>query len=648
MTKKQSFFHLWLIIACLWLAGCGDGGTVTPPAEETNLSWAVYWYLCGSDLESWYGCAHADLEEMLAVNLPEDVKVIIQTGGATHWEREDMHPDRIGRYVYDDAGLRLLEQQPQANMAETETLSDFLRFCTENYPADRTMMLFWNHGGGSVTGAEFDANYAFDSLTLDEFRSAFEQVFTLDANTPPFEVVGFDACLMATIDVADVFSDVGKYLVASEELEPGNGWYYTDWLRVLAENTKLDGAQLGAAICDAYMRDCELAGTQEDVTLSVIDLSKVGALLTAYNDLGIQALVETIGDPSFYTSFSRGAVNSESYGGNTQEQGYANMVDLGHLARNSESLLPEGAQEVQNALEECVLYRVNGPYRSESTGLSCYHSYNGDLENFVDYTGVGCSEAFKYLYGYGLSGAISEAGMEYVRAMSAANVQMPAEPERFDISVLENAEICVDDYGLAELYVGSRAADALVSVQFILASFDEDKMVNLGWSDTAASDFDEGLFTDLVDGYWPSIDGCPVHTEVVYQGDDYTIYSVPVLLNGEQCNLRVVYDEEKEEYTVLGARKGLADNGMADKNLIKLKAGDALVLLYQERALLAGGDFVYKLGETICVTEETMFYEAPLPPGEYGMMFKMFDACGNSALSEVLNFSMDEEYIYFY
>ena len=324
------------------------------------------------------------------------------------------------------------------------------------------------------------------------------------------------------------------------------------------------------------------------------------------------------------------------------------MVDLGHLARNSESLLPEGAQEVQNALEECVLYRVNGPYRSESTGLSCYHSYNGDLENFVDYTGVGCSEAFKYLYGYGLSGAISEAGMEYVRAMSASGVQMPAEPERFDISVLENAEICVDDYGLAELYVGSRAADALVSVQFILASFDEDKMVNLGWSDTAASDFDEGLFTDLVDGYWPSIDGCPVHTEVVYQGDDYTIYSVPVLLNGEQCNLRVVYDEEKEEYTVLGARKGLTDNGMADKNLIKLKAGDALVLLYQERALLAGGDFVYKLGETICVTEETMFYEAPLPPGEYGMMFKMFDACGNSALSEVLNFSMDEEYIYFY
>ena len=48
--------------------------------------------------------------------------------------------------------------------------------------------------------------------------------------------IGFDACLMATVDVADTFSDMGKYLVASEELEPGNGWYYSGWLRSLAEN----------------------------------------------------------------------------------------------------------------------------------------------------------------------------------------------------------------------------------------------------------------------------------------------------------------------------------------------------------------------------------------------------------------------------
>jgi len=626
----------------------GAAGCASPPgAPDSELTWAVYWYLCGSDLENWYSCATADLEEMLSVTLPEDVQVVIQTGGATDWTREDIHADRIGRYLYDQTGFRLIEEQPQSNMGESETLSSFLDFCTANYPAEHTMVLFWNHGGGSVSGAAFDANYYFDSLTVKEFRAAFESVSAPNPQDPPFDIIGFDACLMATVDVAGAFREFGSCLVASEELEPGNGWYYTGWLQALAENPDMSAEQLGTAICDAYVQGCEISGTGDDITLSVVDLSKAEALLEAYNALGIQALVETMDDPAFYTAFSRGAITAESYGGNTEEQGYTNMVDLGHLARNSASLLPESAAKVLSALEECVLYRVHGPYRSESTGLSCYYSYSGDLQNFVDYTGVGCSEAFKYLYGYGLSGSISDAGMEYVRSVGGATQAPEGEP-LFDISVLENVEIYVDDFGWAELYVGPPAAEAIASVQFILATFDETSMLNLGWSDTSTADFSEGLFADLVDGYWPSIDGYPVHTEVVYQGEDYTVYSIPVLLNGEQCNLRVVYDDQRQDYTVLGARKGLSDDGMADKNLIQLKAGDELTILYQERALLGSGGFGYRTGAALTVTEETMFYETPLPPGDYGMMFKVFDARGNSALSEVLHFTMDEEYMYFY
>lgn len=646
--KKRIFCFLLIVIMCLLPAGCGSTEPSPDPADDTPQSWAIYWYLCGSDLESWYGCANDDLEEMLAVTLPDDVKVIIQTGGASSWERDDIDPEKIGRYVYDSRGLKLIEQHPQTSMGDAETLADFLQFCSDNYPADRTMAVFWNHGGGSVTGAEFDFNYGFDSLTLDEFRSAFEQVYEPSPADPPFDVIGFDACLMATVDTASTFSDFGKYLVASEELEPGNGWYYTGWMQELVNNTGMDGLELGTVICDAYTEGCEIAGTQEDITLSVTDLSKISPLLDAYNDLGVQALVSAIEDPAFYTSFSRSAAESESYGGNTEEQGYTNMVDLGHLARNSEELLPESSRNVQNALEECILYRINGPYRSESTGLSCYHPFNGDVNNFVDYTDIGCSEAFKYLYGYGLSGSISNAGMDYVSSKSGTVTRAPSDPNFFDISVLEDADIYVDDYGWAELYVGPRAAESIVSAQFILASFGDDTMVNLGWSDTSSEDFEEGLFSDLVDGYWPSIDGYPVHTEVVYQGDDYTIYSVPVLLNDEQCNLRVVYDEQAQDYTVLGARKGLTDEGMADKNLIQLRGGDKLTLLYQERDLIGEGGFGYKIGDTIIVSEDTMFYETPLPPGEYGMMFELFDARGNSVLSEVLHFDMDEEYIYFY
>ena len=179
-------------VLCLSITGCGQ------KTEHSDTdSWAIYWYLCGSDLESWYGCAGADLEEMLEVELPENLKVVIQTGGAMQWSREDIKADRIGRWIYDSEGFRLLEELPQANMGQTETLASFLEFCTANHPADHTMVLFWNHGGGSVTGAEFDANYYFDALTLDEFHTAFSQVYDLDVSAPPVDVIGFDACLMA-------------------------------------------------------------------------------------------------------------------------------------------------------------------------------------------------------------------------------------------------------------------------------------------------------------------------------------------------------------------------------------------------------------------------------------------------------------------
>ncbi|MBQ8506301.1 MAG: clostripain, partial [Clostridia bacterium] len=148
-----------------------------PPGKDA--AWSIYWYLCGSDLESYYGCATDDLNEMLEANLPENVRVVIQTGGTEQWQNGMVESGCIERYVYGSNGFEFIEQQPQANMGDAQTLADFLQFCTENYPAERTMVLFWNHGGGSVSGAAFDENYGFDSLTLAEFYQAFSSVYAL-------------------------------------------------------------------------------------------------------------------------------------------------------------------------------------------------------------------------------------------------------------------------------------------------------------------------------------------------------------------------------------------------------------------------------------------------------------------------------------
>lgn len=87
-------------------------------------------------------------------------------------------------------------------MGDPATLKDFLKYGEENYQADHKMLLFWNHGGGSVSGVSFDENYDADSLTLDELSQAMKEVY---GDKKALEVVGFDTCLMATLDTANVF-----------------------------------------------------------------------------------------------------------------------------------------------------------------------------------------------------------------------------------------------------------------------------------------------------------------------------------------------------------------------------------------------------------------------------------------------------------
>lgn len=63
-------------------------------AEETD-DWAIYWYLCGSDLESNYGSATEILSELMEAELPENVKIVIETGGSSQWQNETVEADYL-------------------------------------------------------------------------------------------------------------------------------------------------------------------------------------------------------------------------------------------------------------------------------------------------------------------------------------------------------------------------------------------------------------------------------------------------------------------------------------------------------------------------------------------------------------------------
>ena len=632
-TLKIVAAVLLVVIIIFSLTLCGGDSK-----ELSDNEWAIYLYLCGSDLESNYGAATTDLYELFEIDLPENVKVIIQTGGANQWQNDFVNPEFIERYLYSSNGMELIEQQPLDNMGSQETLSDFLAFAKENYPADKTAFIFWNHGGGSVGGAAFDDIFGGDSLTLDEMYGAFGENYELSEENPPFELIGFDTCLMATLDVAYTFSDIGKYLVASEELEPGNGWYYTGWADALANDPGMDGLELGKVICDTYQEGCELVGTADEITLSVTNLSKISGLVKAYDKFGKEALISAVEDPGFLSRFGRIAFATENYGGNTKEQGYTNMVDLGHLVRQSADMLPQTSKVLLVTLEDCVEYKVNGPYRTEATGLSCYYSFNGDVDDFNKYAGLGAGEAFKHYYAYGLTGKLSEEGMKFI-----AETNMKSLPALKNLEGLgwDNHQVDVDADGSAILTLGEKAADVLTGIYLELyyVDFEEDLMILLGIDNDLYADWETGEFKDNFRGVWGAIDGNLVYMEINYEGDGYNIYNVPILLNGEEYNLSVVYDFEKEAYEIQGARKPLDENGMADKNLRYLVEGDVITTIHYASSISGEGDELTPVEvDVITVTSKIAFEEIEMGDGMFMMMYKMMDMQGNVAYSDVIMF----------
>lgn len=366
--NKAALISAALLVILPLAAGCSS----LEQKKTETAKWAVYWYLCGSNLESKRGAASADIEELLQVHLKDDVKVVVQTGGSMEWKRKDVGADKLCRFVYNKKGWKKAEELDAANMGAPETFTDFLNYCKKNHPAEHSMVILWNHGGGVLGGISYDETYGMDAIAVGELGNAFAQMET-DSEEKPFDIIGFDACLMANLDTASAISPYGDYMIASQELEPANGWNYTGLLQALAQNPDISPAELGQHICDSFMEDCQVKGTDGEATLSVLDLDKVQNLEKYYLEFGEKLLAQSLEDEQVFAYNARSAKQSEQYGGNSKEEGYTNMVDLGGMIQNAVELKEEEREILEQALKDSVLYQVKGPYRQYGGGISCYY-----------------------------------------------------------------------------------------------------------------------------------------------------------------------------------------------------------------------------------------------------------------------------------
>ena len=240
----------------------------------------VFVYMNGSDLESEDGEATEDLCEMLAANISSQVNVLVETIGTKSWsKRLGIASDHTQCYKAEAGNLVLVDDSlGQLDCTSPDTLADFISWGAENYPANRYIPIFWNHGAGPVYGFGYDEHQSEDSvLTIDEIQTAIRQSGIY------FDIIGMDSCIMSSLELCCAMYNYCDYMILSEDFESGYGWSYTGWLNALSENTSISSEKLGKIIVDDMIADNEENGEGAS-TLALIDESYMKVLYTAWAD----------------------------------------------------------------------------------------------------------------------------------------------------------------------------------------------------------------------------------------------------------------------------------------------------------------------------------------------------------------------------
>ncbi len=571
-------------------------------------------YMCGTDLESRGAMASKDLQEMLNATVGDKINLLVYTGGCAGWKNNFVSSKTNQIYQIKNGNMTLLQDKlGDLPMTDSSTLSSFIKWGGKNYPADRYALIFWDHGGGSVTGYGYDEKHKSDgSMDLAEINKA------LTEGGLKYDFVGFDACLMATVETGLMLDAHSDYMIASEETEPGIGWYYTNWLTKLNQNTSLSTLEIGKNIVDDFVSQCDSNCPGQKTTLSLTDLAELSA--TVPEDLkSFAASTSQQIDKKEYKVVS----NARSA---TREFATSSKIDQIDLIDFAIKMDNDSGKELSESLKGAVKYNKTSSNMTNAYGLSIYFPYRttGKVDNMVNtYDEIGMDESYSeciqkfasmsyygqaaaqsagntnpasMLFGNGSSGGSLDSAQAIMQILNVA-MQASSGSGRFlenGVSAEDAAKYIYDNklddseltwqMNSAGENVISLSEEQWQNVQGIEYSTfvdDGDGYIDLGLDNTFDWDEDGNLIANT-DRSWLALDNQIVayyHIDTTGDADNYTITGrVPVWLNDKMANLILVFDSEHEYGYVAGATFDY-EEGETDviaKNLTELQPGDTL------------------------------------------------------------------------
>lgn len=608
-------------------------------------------YMIGSDLEEdGAGLASQDIEEMLKAQLGDHVRLVLQTGGASSWVHPGIKGGVCQRFEIQGGQLKKVEDLGSMSMVEPEAVSDFIRWAAGRCPANRNILIFWDHGGGTAMGFGYDPYYPDDSLAISEIAQA------LESGGISFDLIGFDACLMGTVETAYALEPYADYLIASEEEEPATGWCYTRWLTELGKNSSLATAKAGQIIIDDFA-DTSKGVYWSPSTLSLVELRQIPVVYQRLCDY-MENISEELSRQN-YPALSMARANVRSYGDGGYEQ-----VDIVAYTKEADYA---GAEELRSAVDGAVVYtRNNIPY---SYGIAMYFPYDSPefyevmLEEFgkIGYGGEcltffdrfisiltngqiqgGSSTLPQTLFGEEASGAEDYSGYSWYD-------ENAWEEYAGGLSALDGEDLTLTDKGdYFALHLTDEDWEQITYMELQVLVEDGGGYVDLGADNVFEWDEDGDLIVDF-DGYWVALEGqvVPFYAEMEeYQEDGswVTYGRVPAILNGDtEIDIMIFWSTEEPQGYVAGYRP-LAENPQAAaKGYRQFEPGDVLEFICDYYSYDDGYSAWY-WGDPVVLGREPLYvsYE-PIGAEEVDICFKLTDIYNRSFWTETVTLTYAPE-----
>jgi Clostripain family len=327
----MSTTSLTMVVRTIWRAFCGIGlaimigtgaaaqaaATAPPPSRE----WTILIFMNGkNNLEPF---AIEDFAEIAAVGSTSKVSFVVQMGRPlVRAEDQSSYADVFDGWSGARRFLVTKDQTPatgqqveivgggEVDMGAPETLEAFLKWGKAKYPAKRYAVVIWNHGQGyrlmattpSTKRVLMQAPPASDQRTKPAHRAVSQDsdtgsiIYNVDVRASlahsfggELKLVGFDACLMSMLETAYELKDVTPQIVASEELEPGQGWNYTSLAEAITKAPTSDESALASMIVASYRDNYR---DSDHTTLSTLRSDKVAAVATELSSLSVMLLAD--------------------------------------------------------------------------------------------------------------------------------------------------------------------------------------------------------------------------------------------------------------------------------------------------------------------------------------------------------------------